>query len=69
MGDDWNDDLLTAITDRTQGKPFHIVPDTQNPLPPSLKATELPRAILGELENAANEVITNIGLSVRTSRT
>ncbi|WP_337867622.1 VWA domain-containing protein [Meiothermus sp.] len=66
VGDDWNDDLLTEITDRTQGKPFHIVPDTQNPLPPSLRATELPQAILGELENAANEVITNIALAVKT---
>ncbi|WP_299430798.1 VWA domain-containing protein [uncultured Meiothermus sp.] len=68
VGDDWNDDLLTSITDRTQGKPFHIVPDTQNPLPPSLRASELPQAILGELENAANEVITNIALAVKTVR-
>lgn len=68
VGDDWNDDLLTSITDRTQGKPFHIVPDTQDPLPPSLRASELPQAILGELENAANEVITNIGLAVKTVR-
>jgi Ca-activated chloride channel family protein len=66
VGDDWNDDLLMAITDRTQGRPFHIVPDTQNPMPPSLKASELPQAILGELESAASEVITDIGLSVRT---
>ncbi len=66
VGDDWNDDLLTEITDRTQGKPFHIVPDTQNPLPPSLRASELPQAILGELENAANEVITHIALAVKT---
>lgn len=66
VGDDWNDDLLTSITDRTQGKPFHIVPDTQNPLPPSLRASELPQAILGELENAANEVVTNTALAVRT---
>lgn len=66
VGDDWNEDLLTAITDRTQGKPFHIVPDTEHPLPPSLRATELPKAILGELESAASEVITHLGLSVRT---
>lgn len=66
VGDEWNDDLLAEITDRTQGKPFHVVPDTENPQPPSLRATELPQAILGELQHAANEVVTNIGLTVKT---
>jgi Ca-activated chloride channel family protein len=66
VGDEWNEDLLTGITDRTQGKPFHVVPDAQNPHPPSLRATELPQAILGELKQASNEVVTNIALSVRT---
>ncbi|MER3444908.1 MAG: VWA domain-containing protein [Meiothermus sp.] len=66
VGDEWNDDLLADITDRTQGKPFHVVPDTQHPQPPSLRATELPQAILGELQHAALEVVTNLGLAVRT---
>lgn len=66
VGDEWNDELLTQITDQTQGKPYHVVPDNQNPQPPSLKATELPQAILGELQQAAVEVVTNIALSVKT---
>lgn len=65
VGDEWNDDLLLDITDRTQGKPLHVVPDTQKPQPPSLLATELPKAVLEELKQAATEVITNVGLSVR----
>ncbi|MDX2006963.1 MAG: VWA domain-containing protein, partial [Meiothermus sp.] len=66
VGDEWNVDLLTEITDKTQGKPFHVVPDTQNPQPPSLKATDLPQAILGELQQASLEVVTNIGMAVKT---
>jgi len=68
VGDEWNDDLLAEITDRTQGKPFHVIPDNQNPQPPSLRASELPQAILGELEHAALEVVTNVTLSVKTVR-
>lgn len=66
VGNEWNEDLLTSITDKTQGKPFHVVPDTQNPQPPSLKATDLPAAILGELQQASLEVVTNIALSAKT---
>lgn len=68
VGEEWNEDLLTDLTDRTQGKPFHVVADTANPQPPSLRASELPQAMLGELKQAASEVVTNMGLSVRTVR-
>lgn len=66
VGDEVNTDLLTDITDKTQGQPIDVVPDTQNPQPPAIRATELPQALLGDLKQAANEVITNLGLSVRT---
>lgn len=65
VGTDWNEDLLTHLTDSTQGKPYHVVPDNENPQPPSLRASELPQAILGELKQAATEVVTNVALSVR----
>lgn len=65
VGDDWNENLLTEVTDRTQGKPFHIVPDHQNPQPPSVRVTELPLVIARELAQAANEVVTDIALTVR----
>jgi Ca-activated chloride channel homolog len=68
VGDEWNEDLIGIITDKTQGKPFHMVADNQDPQPPSLRASELPQAILGELQQAGTEVVTNIGLTVKTVR-
>lgn len=65
VGDEWNDELLTEITDLTQGKPFHVVADSAEPQPPSLSASELPQALLSELEHATQEVIANVALSVR----
>ncbi|AXH00345.1 VWA domain-containing protein (plasmid) [Deinococcus wulumuqiensis] len=66
VGDEVNADLLTAIADRTQGQPLDIVPDTQNPQPPAIRASELPAALLGDLQKAAAEVVTGVSLSVRT---
>lgn len=66
VGDEVNTELLTLITDRTQGQPIDVVPDTDNPQPPAVRATELPQALLGDLKQAANEVVTNVALSVRT---
>ncbi len=66
VGDDVNTELLTDITDLTQGQPIDVVPDTDNPQPPAVRATELPAALLGDLKAAANEVVTNVGLTVRT---
>ncbi|PNY81386.1 vWA domain-containing protein [Deinococcus koreensis] len=66
VGDEVNTELLTLITDRTQGQPIDVVPDTDNPQPPAVRATELPAALLGDLQQAANEVVTNVALSVRT---
>ncbi|GHF65729.1 Ca-activated chloride channel family protein [Deinococcus metalli] len=66
VGDEVNTELLTLITDRTQGQPIDVVPDTDNPQPPAVRATELPLALLGDLKQAANEVVTNVALSVRT---
>ena len=65
VGDDVNTELLTEITDRTQGQPIDVVPDTQNPQPPAVRASELPAALLGDLKQAASEVVTNVALSVR----
>lgn len=66
VGNEWNDSLIATIADRTQGKPFHVVADAENPQPPSLRASDLPREILEELRHASNEVVTQVGLSVKT---
>lgn len=66
VGDEVNTSLLLQITDRTQGQPIDVVPDTQSPQPPAVRASDLPAALLGDLQHAASEVVTNVGLSVRT---
>ncbi len=65
VGDEVNTELLTDITDKTQGQPIDVVPDNQNPQPPAVRASELPGALLGDLKQAASEVVTNVALSVR----
>ncbi|WP_034343534.1 vWA domain-containing protein [Deinococcus misasensis] len=66
VGDDVNTDLLLDLTNRTQGQAFDVVPDNQNPQPPSVRASDLPKALLGDIKQAAAQVITNVELSVRT---
>ncbi|MFD1732197.1 VWA domain-containing protein [Deinococcus malanensis] len=68
VGDDVNTDLLVHITDRTQGLPIDIVPDTHHPYPPAIRASELPAALLEELRRAANEVVTDVSLTARLVR-
>jgi len=66
MGDEVNTQLLVEITDRTQGRPIDVVPGTRPPELPAVRASELPAALLGDLRQAAGEVVTNVGLSIRT---
>lgn len=65
---DFNEEVLTSVADRTQGRLLDIVPDRENPQPPSVPASELPQAILDEVEEVSREVITDISLTVRTVR-
>ncbi|GGJ54162.1 vWA domain-containing protein [Deinococcus roseus] len=66
VGDEVNTELLLFITDQTQGKPIDVVPDTQNPQPPAVKASDLPAALLGDLRQSISEVVTQVNLSVKT---
>lgn len=68
VGDDWNESLLTEVADRTQGQVMDVVPDIQNPQPPSIRASELPQRILGDIQKAGKEVVTDLTLSVRAVR-
>ena len=63
---EFNEELLLKTADKTQGKLVDVVPDTANPLPPAIQASQLPQEILGDMQSAAHEVITDIGFSVRT---
>lgn len=59
-------ELLLETANDTQGKLFDVVSDTENPQPPAIRATDLPKALLGDLEKATLEVVTGVGLSVRS---
>ena len=65
VGDEVNTELLTQITDRTQGQPIDVVPDNQHPQPPAVRTSDLPAALLGDIKQAASEVITNVALTIR----
>ena len=58
VGEEWNEELLTELTDRTQGKPYYVVPDVQDPQPPAVRMTDLPDELMNELERTTNEVVT-----------
>ncbi len=66
VGSDLNTALLTRVADLTQGQPMDVVPDAEEPHAPSVRASDLPAAILGDLAKAANEVISNTTLTMRT---
>jgi Ca-activated chloride channel family protein len=57
---DYNADLLTGLTDKTAGRFFHV--DNQNGIP----VQSLPETILEEFSKAQQDVITNLGLSIKT---
>lgn len=66
VGSDVNTGLLTEVADLTQGRPMDVVPDSENPYPPAVRASELPQALLGDLRSAANEVVTGVTLGIKT---
>ncbi len=65
---DFNETVLTAVADETQGRVWDVVADRINPDPPSISATQLPEAILGEMHEATREVVTDIALTIKTVR-
>ena len=62
---DFNEEVLMTVADRTQGRVLDVVSDQSDPEPPAIPANQLPKAILGELEEATKEVVTDITLSVK----
>lgn len=67
VGNEFNEDLLSDIADRTSGKVLHVV--GQNAAPPaSVLASDLPSVMSVEFRNAAFETITNLELTFRGVR-
>ncbi len=63
---DFNESVLISVADETQGRVLDVVADRANPEPPSISANQLPEAILGEMDEATREVVTDIVLTVKT---
>ncbi len=63
---DFNESVLTAVADETQGRMLDVVADRANPDPPSISAHQLPEAILGEMHEATREVVTDMALTIKT---
>jgi Ca-activated chloride channel homolog len=64
VGEDFNEDLLSHLSDTTGGSQFYIVPE--NPIGTQVGITELPQTILDEFTQAQQEVVNNLALSVKT---
>ncbi|HEX2865322.1 MAG TPA: VWA domain-containing protein [Deinococcales bacterium] len=64
VGNEFNEDLLSDIADRTSGKVIHVVAQNANP-PASVEAANLPGVLSVEFRNAAFETITNLELTFR----
>ena len=62
---DFNESILTSVADETQGRILDVVADRANPDPPSISANQLPEAILGEMNEATREVITDLALTIK----
>jgi Ca-activated chloride channel homolog len=64
VGNEFNEDLMGEISDRTGGKVIHVVAQGANP-PASVLASDLPQVLSSEFSRAAKEVITNLEFTLR----
>jgi Ca-activated chloride channel homolog len=64
VGDEFNEDLMGEIADRTGGRVIHVVAQNARP-PASVNATDLPAVLSDEFKRAASEVVTNLEFAVR----
>ncbi len=71
IGEEWNENLITYITDQTQGKPFYAVTDDSKSIASlniAVNSTEIPDIMINELESAVNETITGLSLSINAAK-
>ncbi len=64
VGDEFNEDLMGEISDRTGGRVIHVVGQNAQP-PASVLASELPAVLGEEFKRASSEVVTNLEFSLR----
>jgi len=61
---DYNENLLTTLTDTTAGIPYHVVVD--NPIGGQVAIADLPSKLIEEYGEAQQEVITNLSMTLST---
>ena len=64
VGNEFNEDLMGEISDRTGGRVIHVVGQNAQP-PASVLADNLDEVLGEEFKRAANEVVTNLEFSLR----
>ena len=64
VGDEFNEDLMGEISDRTGGRVIHVVGQNAKP-PASVLADNLDDVLGEEFKRAASEVVTNLEFSLR----
>ncbi len=64
VGDEFNEDLMGEISDRTGGRVIHIVGQNAKP-PASVLADNLDEVLGEEFKRAASEVVTNLEFTLR----
>ena len=78
IGEDWNENLITFITDKTQGKPFYASTEplnrqftdtANNPAGNiAIKPSDIPETMIKELDRAVNETLTGVSMTINTAK-
>ena len=78
IGEDWNENLITFITDKTQGKPFYASTEplnrrftdtANNPAGNiAIKPSDIPETMIKELDRAVNETLTGVSMVINTAK-
>jgi len=63
---DYEEDLLTYLSDNTGGNCFNVVENSQNVVGQNVPIHQLPQTIFEQAQQAQQEVINNLKLNVRT---
>ena len=66
IGEDWNEELITFITDKTQGKPFYVTTESLNNAADNIaiNSSDIPETMMKELDRAINETLTGLSLNI-----
>ncbi|MGC8554795.1 MAG: vWA domain-containing protein [Candidatus Acidulodesulfobacterium sp.] len=67
IGEDWNENLISFITDKTQGKPYYASVNGEDDASGIIiKPSDIPDIMIKELEHAVNETLSGVSLTINT---